>query len=29
LKEYSELVYDYNMKSNRTARENFGYVTFS
>jgi Fe-S-cluster containining protein len=29
LKEYSELVYDYNMKSNRTTRESFGYVTFS
>jgi len=29
LKEYSGLVYDYNMKSNRTARENFGHVTFS
>jgi hypothetical protein len=29
LQEYSELVYDYNMKSNRTARENFGHVTFS
>jgi len=29
LKEYSELVYDYNMKSNRTARESFGHVTFS
>jgi Fe-S-cluster containining protein len=28
LKEYSELVYDYNMKSNRTSRENFGHVTF-
>ncbi len=29
LQEYSKLVYDYNMKSNRTNRENFGYVTFS
>lgn len=29
LKEYSEIVYDYNMKSNRTARESFGHVTFS
>ncbi|MGQ0376336.1 MAG: YkgJ family cysteine cluster protein [Nitrososphaerota archaeon] len=28
LQEYSELVYDYNMKSNRTARESFGHVTF-
>ncbi|RDJ31622.1 MAG: YkgJ family cysteine cluster protein [Crenarchaeota archaeon] len=28
LKEYSETIYDYNMKSNRTVRENFGSVSF-
>lgn len=29
LKEYSPVIYDYNMKSNRTMRENFGFVSFS
>ena len=29
LKEYSPVIYDYNMKSNRTTRENFGFVSFS
>ncbi len=29
LKEYSPVIYDYNMKSNRTTRENFGSVSFS
>jgi len=29
LKEYSTIVYDYNMKSTRTWRENFGSVSFS
>jgi len=28
LKEYSGIVYDYNMKSNRTMRESFGSVSF-
>jgi len=28
LKEYSSVVYDYNMKSNRTMRESFGSVSF-
>ena len=28
LREYSETIYDYNMKSNRTVRENFGSVSF-
>jgi uncharacterized protein len=27
LLEYSKMIYDYNMNSNRTVRENFGYVT--
>ena len=27
-KEYSKIVYDYNMKSNRTMRENFSIVSF-
>ena len=26
--EYSKIIYDYNMKSNRTVRQNFGSVTF-
>ena len=29
LKEYSPIIYDYNMKSNRTMRESFGSVNFS
>lgn len=29
LKEYSPIIYDYNMKSNRTMRENFSSVNFS
>lgn len=29
LKEYSKTVYDYNMKSTRTMRENFGFLSFS
>jgi len=29
LKEYSEIIYNYNMKSNATARENFSFVSFS
>jgi len=29
LDEYSSIVYDYNMKSNRTSRENFGSLSFS
>jgi len=28
LDEYSDIVYDYNMKSNRTLREGFGSVNF-
>lgn len=28
LDDYSTIIYDYNMKSNRTVRENFGSVTF-
>ncbi|HET6517315.1 MAG TPA: YkgJ family cysteine cluster protein [Nitrosopumilaceae archaeon] len=28
LDEYSDIIYDYNMKSNRTTREGFGSVTF-
>jgi len=28
LKEYSHIIYDYNMKSNKTNRESFSYVTF-
>lgn len=28
LDEYSEIIYDYNMKSNRTTREGYGSVTF-
>jgi hypothetical protein len=28
LDEYSKIIYDYNMKSGRTMRENFGYVSF-
>ncbi len=28
LKEYSHIIYDYNMKSNKTNRENFSHVTF-
>ena len=27
LREYSKIIYDYNMSSNRTTRENFGFVT--
>jgi hypothetical protein len=27
LLEYSKMIYDYNMNSNRTVRENFGFVT--
>jgi len=27
LLEYSKMIYDYNMSSNRTVRENFGFVT--
>ncbi|MBI3841896.1 MAG: YkgJ family cysteine cluster protein, partial [Thaumarchaeota archaeon] len=27
LLEYSKIIYDYNMSSNRTTRENFGFVT--
>jgi hypothetical protein len=29
LQEYSRIIYDYNMKSGRTIRENFGCVSFS
>jgi hypothetical protein len=29
LDDYSSIIYDYNMKSNRTMRENFGSLTFS
>ncbi len=29
LDDYSTIIYDYNMKSSRTMRENFGSVTFS
>ena len=29
LKDYSQIIYDYNMKSSRTMRENFGSVSFS
>ena len=29
LKEYSSIIYDYNMKSNRTMRESFGSVNFN
>ena len=29
LKEYSEIIYNYNMKSNATVRENFSFVSFS
>lgn len=29
LKEYSKIVYDYNMKSTRTMREKFGFLSFS
>ncbi len=29
LNEYSAIVYDYTMKSNRTTRENFGYVSMT
>ena len=28
LKDYSKIIYDYNMKSARTMRENYGYVSF-
>lgn len=28
LKEYSKIIYDYNMKSTRTVRENFGFLSF-
>lgn len=28
LKEYADIVYDYNMKSNRTVREGFGSISF-
>ena len=28
-KEYSKIIYDYNMASNRTNREGFGSVSFS
>lgn len=28
LKDYSKTIYDYNMKSSRTMRENFGFVSF-
>jgi hypothetical protein len=27
LLEYSKMIYDYTMNSNRTTRENFGYVS--
>jgi len=29
LKDYSKIIYDYNMSSSRTMRENFGFVSFS
>ena len=29
LKDYSKIIYDYNMSSTRTMRENFGFVSFS
>jgi Fe-S-cluster containining protein len=29
LEDYSKIIYDYNMKSNRSIRENFGSVSFS
>ena len=29
LDDYSKIIYDYNMKSNRSIRENFGSVSFS
>ena len=29
LKDYSKIIYEYNMASNRTNREGFGSVTFS
>jgi len=29
LEEYSKIIYDYNMKSSRTMRENFGCISFS
>jgi hypothetical protein len=28
LKDYSKIIYDYNMSSSRTMRENFGSVSF-
>lgn len=28
LKDYSKIIYDYNMKSTRTVRENFGFLSF-
>jgi hypothetical protein len=28
LMDYSKIIYDYNMASSRTMRENFGFVSF-